>query len=524
MRYLAIIVIIIYSCFKSLGQAGKLVYLGDFSDDGLTDFPIQVEVYNDTVYALIHNKRIINGQSRSTTGLMMYDSELNLLEVQNYDWIKAPLIYTSMRIIEDQIVIAHGETTSDAKQHLTFIDKNNLDSLKHIEIHVQDSLVQVTNESFHKVNNQFVVNCRLRDIHENWYFKSFFIDDLTFQVDTILPRPPNKKYYDVSEVFVTEDMFIFDVSHEDSFSIQSQRKFILYDFDKNVIKEVNDSDDLESDGNSINNSIRLKNGLIVFTDNPHSVGSVRCLEFDQGEVWRMNFEHRPFWSLNTDRLIESTDGNVIVAGSYYQHFVNQNIFWENLNPIYSTFTTFETPYLIKLDSETGEVIWDYSYVDFDEYGYVPLRSFTDVCQLSDGTLVAVGIFRNHNDSQNHLDYDTDSFILTLDENGCYVDSEVCEFNQFLDENPISNVKEINGEPIVNIYPNPTSGEVTIELPEVMSGRLTVRDINGHIVINQDLEYTEEVQLDLSTYHLGMYVVDVLSKSGERWVERVVKTE
>lgn len=43
-------------------------------------------------------------------------------------------------------------------------------------------------------------------------------------------------------------------------------------------------------------------------------------------------------------------------------------------------------------------------------------------------------------------------------------------------------------------------------------------------MTQDLDYAEEVQLDLSEYNAGMYVVEVLSGDGERWVERVVVAE
>ena len=83
------------------------------------------------------------------------------------------------------------------------------------------------------------------------------------------------------------------------------------------------------------------------------------------------------------------------------------------------------------------------------------------------------------------------------------------------EFPVEVVKRLD------IHPNPTSGELTIELPEVMKGRLTVRDVTGQVVMTLDLDYAEEVSLDLYGYHTGMYVVEVVSESGERYVERVV---
>ncbi len=74
---------------------------------------------------------------------------------------------------------------------------------------------------------------------------------------------------------------------------------------------------------------------------------------------------------------------------------------------------------------------------------------------------------------------------------------------------------------LDVHPNPTSGELTIDLPEVMSGRLSVRDVTGQVVMTLDLNYAEEVSLDLYGYYAGMYVIEVVSESGERYVERVV---
>jgi len=78
--------------------------------------------------------------------------------------------------------------------------------------------------------------------------------------------------------------------------------------------------------------------------------------------------------------------------------------------------------------------------------------------------------------------------------------------------------EING---LVIHPNPTWGELTIDLPEFLSGRLTVRSLTGQVVYIQDVDYTEQIKLDFYRQDAGMYVVEVVSESGERYVEKVV---
>jgi len=74
---------------------------------------------------------------------------------------------------------------------------------------------------------------------------------------------------------------------------------------------------------------------------------------------------------------------------------------------------------------------------------------------------------------------------------------------------------------LDISPNPTSGNLTIQLPDVISGRLSIIDVTGQVVLTQDLAYEEELSIDLFGYNSGMYLVEVVSDEGERYVERVV---
>jgi len=80
------------------------------------------------------------------------------------------------------------------------------------------------------------------------------------------------------------------------------------------------------------------------------------------------------------------------------------------------------------------------------------------------------------------------------------------------------IEVVNG---LDIYPNPTSRQLTIELPDIITGTLSLRDFTGQVVLNMEIKYSEEVKLDLDGYQAGMYVLEVLSESGERYVERVV---
>ncbi len=86
--------------------------------------------------------------------------------------------------------------------------------------------------------------------------------------------------------------------------------------------------------------------------------------------------------------------------------------------------------------------------------------------------------------------------------------------------PVS-VETVDDKNNIRLFPNPTTGNLAIDLPDMVIGQLSVRDVTGQVVATQDLDYSEEVTLDLSENHTGMYVIEVVSESGERWVERVV---
>ncbi len=77
---------------------------------------------------------------------------------------------------------------------------------------------------------------------------------------------------------------------------------------------------------------------------------------------------------------------------------------------------------------------------------------------------------------------------------------------------------------MELFPNPTSGNVTVELPEVVSGRLSVKDLTSQVVLTVDWENAQEMQVDLSRLESGMYLIEVYSGDGRRWVERVLVTD
>ena len=107
-------------------------------------------------------------------------------------------------------------------------------------------------------------------------------------------------------------------------------------------------------------------------------------------------------------------------------------------------------------------------------------------------------------------------MITL-QSAIYRKDEVCnpDLVASVFEFPVAVVKELD------VHPNPTSGELTIELPEILSGSLSVKSLTGQVVFTQEIDYSQEIKLDLYGQESGMYLVEVVSESGTRFIERVM---
>ncbi len=72
-----------------------------------------------------------------------------------------------------------------------------------------------------------------------------------------------------------------------------------------------------------------------------------------------------------------------------------------------------------------------------------------------------------------------------------------------------------------VFPNPTTGEVTVELPETVSGRMSVKDLTSQVVLTLNWDHADKRQVDFSGCDAGMYLLELYSDYARRWVGRVV---
>ena len=69
----------------------------------------------------------------------------------------------------------------------------------------------------------------------------------------------------------------------------------------------------------------------------------------------------------------------------------------------------------------------------------------------------------------------------------------------------------NKDQQIKLYPNPTNSTLTVELKQIeLPCAITLKDIQGRVVYST-VANTKKMQLDLSSYENGIYLLELLIK-------------
>jgi hypothetical protein len=85
--------------------------------------------------------------------------------------------------------------------------------------------------------------------------------------------------------------------------------------------------------------------------------------------------------------------------------------------------------------------------------------------------------------------------------------------------PANQVNELSNADL-NLYPNPTTGKVTLKLSKLISGNLAILDVTGRILLSDQLNGLSH-ELDLSALSSGTYYVQIQSENASL-TKKVIK--
>jgi hypothetical protein len=100
-------------------------------------------------------------------------------------------------------------------------------------------------------------------------------------------------------------------------------------------------------------------------------------------------------------------------------------------------------------------------------------------------------------------------------NNCGADTSACV------EVEVQGLNEFNVNDVI-VYPNPTNGLITVNTNKSTIESIEILDINGKSILNKRFD-DNVIQLDLSEYSVGVYLLKVYSSENEPTLHRIVKS-
>ena len=74
---------------------------------------------------------------------------------------------------------------------------------------------------------------------------------------------------------------------------------------------------------------------------------------------------------------------------------------------------------------------------------------------------------------------------------------------------------------ITVFPNPTTGTVKVSLPNTNNSTIEVFNALGQVVLQKTAQDQDVIELDLSNYNSGIYMIQVINGE-EKYIEKVVK--
>ncbi|PKL81224.1 MAG: hypothetical protein CVV25_00320 [Ignavibacteriae bacterium HGW-Ignavibacteriae-4] len=82
--------------------------------------------------------------------------------------------------------------------------------------------------------------------------------------------------------------------------------------------------------------------------------------------------------------------------------------------------------------------------------------------------------------------------------------------------------ETNENDLVNIYPNPASNQLTIDLQGKQAIGYAISDIKGNIVENRKDNYSGQMNINLKSYPTGTYILELILTNNQKITNKFVK--
>lgn len=507
----------------------------DIGEEHYNDIGYGLLDLNDTIYFCAFNPTFYeDGTYVESSIICKALPNGDLIDLKKYVWLD-PDSFTIFEQEKSEIIVADGiGRGAEPLVRIFKFDKETLDSISVHDYHIQDSMVFLAVTSLNITSKYYILSCygkTKEDIELNFPEYLLWVDKETMELDTILHHPNSEQSILYTHGFVDKEdhyvVYYHVLSH-----INSTRGFMKYNNNKEIIFHYQDTLDKRTDFQYPHAAVQLQNGDLVYkqdyepiTNPPYlhrSDFDVIRVDGETGEiVWRFNTPGtlQPYGYKSISHLTTTDEGDIIGCGEMSWHFGLE----EDGGPLPEPPTSprHDMPYIIKIDGETGEEVWEYGLITFDEYGNVNPRALLDIEELSDGSLLGVGYYEHFDSNGDRTEMVT--WIVRLPSDGCPQDS-TCTLLNFLSSNEEVHFVSMNNYEPYDIFPNPSHGVFTVLNKEFNAQDVTllVRGINGDLLYNQNVNLTDYHSIDITSKPSGVYIFEIWENDKPVHKEKVIK--
>jgi len=463
--------------------------------------------------------------------------ELSIKEHGNIPW----------QVIEGEIILGDGTGgQSPAKYKIHKVSIKNLELLKTNEYVLNYPTDQLFITGCIEFYNYFIISATTQ-IQDSTIYPDLiiWINKETMELDTIIEYPYEKETIVPEFLFVDADSLLTVYwsgvetwTNENGIEVDS-RGFLKIDKNKNIVSNYLDTIDISTHHQYPHAALQMDNGDMiykqrygqdgqVFPDTWNSNFDVLCID-DNGDIkWRFNkpgFSYTGGFGIKEIlNMSETTKGDILACGYTRWHFNYPAIF--DYNPLEDTLPAlpdslelYYAPYILKLDGETGDLLWQYSILEYDEYGNTLPYTMRQIHELSDGSIIGTGWSRIYDADGNYLK--DNSWAIKLPADGCETEGNMeCGFEYYLPtstSDPILiNVSE--DKPFL-VFPNPSDGDITIKDERDKRTKISyvIYDIEGREVKRATDIFLEKI--DLRNESPNFFLMKIYDEQG-----RPIQTE
>ncbi len=491
----------------------------DFGE-GKDDFVAEAVERNDIVYSL--TKSVCNNGSEDYTCsyLIAFDSNGNILNQKQID-VDPNHRRRIMQLSGDTLVLASSSLNDTIPCiNLKYFDVSTFLEIKNSDFSLEDKVNFYGISSVLPLDNHIVLAgwTQLTDNPDEFPDYCIYLNKENLEIDTILEFPFQKESC-IYEYLFTPDgkqlIAYFSLLAPES-SKSARRGFIKYDQNRNMTWFYYDTLNFETQHNYEHAAELLNNQNLIYkhkhTPTDFNViasdNEIVCIDSTGEIIWTNNtLSISPFGRKHILTFEETSNGDILCGGYVLWHFNYPGIELpdpdpDSIPPFPDPSDAYTAPYLVKLNGTTGQKIWEYALIEYDQFGNVATESLSNIFELSNKTLFGAGSYINSTESnQMHQD----SWFTILDSEVCTNFEFNCGFEAFLthiDNDP----DDIPNEII--IYPNPFHEFLNIEWKSsLVKSKITLinsqmKSIKSYVIHpHQDLEIMQTMGIPSGTYYL-----------------------